>query len=135
MSPSSSLYAYVSKELQWKDAIKKPTIRVMHVVQFFIICACLQGTVVFEKWRWPLDTVRPQASRLTNKPGSCWIPRPWMYQGRTTQLLSPHSPGIPYFPMVLKMDCASRTLLEYKTPESNNPTTSLVGKSFNFNGI
>src|SRR5262244_3419972 len=50
--------------------------------------------------------------------GSCWILGSWMCRCRTTQLLSPHSPGIPYFSIVLKMGCASRTLLEYKTPES-----------------
>src|SRR5262249_61243804 len=50
---------------------------------------------------------------------SCWIPGSWMCRWRPTHLLSPHSPGIPYFSMVLKMGCASRTLLEYKTPESN----------------
>ena len=37
---------------------------------------------------------------------------------RTTQLLSPHPHGISYVSMILKRGCASRTPLEYKTPEA-----------------
>ena len=65
--------------------------------------------------------------RGCNSCRSCWIPGSWMCRCRTTQLLSPYSPGIPYFSMVLKIGCASRTLLEYKTPESNKSAPVITG--------
>src|SRR5262252_11039673 len=42
------------------------------------------------------DVARWHDGRLAYGSRSCWIPGSWMCRCRTTQLLSPYSPGIPY---------------------------------------
>jgi hypothetical protein len=55
--------------------------------------------------------------------GSCWIPGSWMCRCRTTQLLSPFPPGSLSFSI---RRCASRTMVEHKTPESSKSVHFLL---------